>query len=747
MSRLVCRAAQAARARGNGLWPARGDLWGGVAAMLVALPAAIGFGVTVFSTLGSGYGVHGAFAGIVGAVMMGIVAAALGGTDRLVSAPCAPAAAVLSAFALEMARRGDPPSVVVLALVLIGVLAGLIQVALGLLGVGRLIQYIPYPVVSGYLTGVGLIIIGSQVPLLLGVGQGSSWWQSLLQPGRWDWRAIAIGTATAAVVLGATRRPQRLPATILGIGVGMVIYAALALVDPRMRVLDGNSLVLGPLGASGAGFAASFGGRWDAVGQIQAQQLAGLLVSAVTLAALLSIDTLKTCVVLDRLTRSRHESDRELIAQGLANVATSACGGISGAGTMGATLVGLNGGAQTRAAGMVAGVSALVAAVLLGSFIAWVPVPTLAGILVAIGLLMIDREPIRFLRSRVTVLDFVVVLAVVMVAVTVGLIAASLVGVLLAMVLFVREQSAASVVRHRFELGRAPSTWHRPKAELDVLSRKSSEAVIFELQGSLFFGNTYRLYSDLEAEIRRRRFVIIDLKHVRSVDITAVQVFGQVRDAIRERGARLLLCGTQPGLRHGPDLRELLGHGGLLDGHGKTVRLLPDLDSAIAHVEDRLLRESDVEAGDEPPLALRDFEMFTGYRDETLADLETAMSVRRYAAGDTIYTAGSPGEELFWVRRGSVRLVTAIGEGQAKRQLAGFGRGDYFGGLAFLDSEPRPNDAVAVTDTEVYALHRRDFESLALRHGKLAFNITATVARTLAMRLRRTQLQLVELQE
>jgi SulP family sulfate permease len=431
----------------------------------------------------------------------------------------------------------------------------------------------------------------------------------------------------------------------------------------------------------------------------------------------------------------------------VANIVAAACGGLSGAGTMGATLVGLNGGSRTRATGAVAGLLALIAALLLGGFIAWVPAPTLAGILLAIGVLMIDREPIRFLRWRATVLDFFVVVAVIVVAVTVDLIAASAVGVLLAMVLFVREQSGASVVRHRFELARAPSNWHRPKAELEALRRKSSEAVIFELQGSLFFGNTYRLYADLEAEIRRRRFVIIDLKHVRSVDVTAVQVFGQVRDAIRERGARLLLCGTQPGLRHGRDLGELLGNGGLLDAPGETVRLLPDLDGAIAYVEERLLRESDVDAGDEPCLGLREFEMFAGYREETLADLETAMTVRRYAAGETIYAAGSAGEELFWIRRGAVRLVTALGDGQGKRQLAGFGRGDYFGGLAFLDNEPRPNDAIAATVTEVYVLHRLDFETLAHRHRKLAFNITATMARTLAMRLRRTQLQMVALQD
>lgn len=726
--------------------PRRGDLWGGLAAMLVALPAAIGFGVTVFATIGPGYAVHGAFAGIVGTVLIGIIASCLGGTARLISAPCAPAAAVLSAFALEMVRRGDDPGVIVLMLVMIGVLAGLIQVVLGIVGVGQLIRYIPSPVVSGYLTGVGLIIIGSQIPKLLGVPGDMNWWASLLAPAHWDWRAVAIGGATAAIVLAGSRWPMRVPGTILGIAAGVALYFLLALADPGLRTLVGNGLVLGPLGASGGGFFESFVERWGAIGRMGSEHLAGLMSSAVTLAALLSIDTLKTCVVLDKMTRSRHESNRELIAQGVANVASSACGGISGAGTMGATLVGLNSGAETRAAGMMQGVFALAAALILGSFVAWVPVATLAGILVAIGLLMIDREPLRFIRSRATVLDFVVVVAVIVVAVTVGLIAASAVGVLLAMVLFVREQSGASVVRNKLELNQAPSTWHRPKAELEALRSKSSEAVIFKLQGNLFFGNTYKLYADLEQEIQRRRFVIIDLKHVRSIDVTAAQAFTQVRDAIRERGARLLLCGAQQGRRGGSDLHNLLDQMGLVDPDSKTVRVFVDLDSAIAYVEDRLLRETEVAPSDEVPMGLRQMEMFSGYREETIADLEAAMQVRRYAAGETIYAAGSPGDELYWVRRGAVRHVTALGD-KGSRQVAGFGRGDYFGGLAFLDNETRPNDAVAVTATEVYVLTRRDFEALAQKHHKLAFNITATVARTLATRLRRTQLQLLALQE
>ena len=98
---------------------------------------------------------------------------------------------MLSAFAIQMVQRGDPPDLIVLMLVVIGMLAGLIQAALGLLGIGGLVKYIPYPVVSGYLTGVGLIIIGSQIPRLLGLPETMGWWDALGAPKSWDWRALA----------------------------------------------------------------------------------------------------------------------------------------------------------------------------------------------------------------------------------------------------------------------------------------------------------------------------------------------------------------------------------------------------------------------------------------------------------------------------------------------------------------------------------------------------------------------------
>lgn len=722
-----------------------GDFWGALAAMLVALPASIAFGVTIYSAIAPNYAALGALAGIVGATVIGLVASTLGGTDRLISAPCAPAAAVLSAFAIELTRQGVAPATIVLLLILLGMLAGVLQLLLGFIGVGRLIKYIPYPVVSGYLSGVGLIIIGSQIPKFAGVTGGMHWWETLITPWGWDWRALAIGSATVLVALGAPKVTSKVPGTILGILAGLLTYLGLAAQDPSLWETANNPLLIGSLGITKDGYLASLTGRWYDIGDLRLSQIAALFGSALTLAALLSIDTLKTCVVIDQLTRTQHEPNRELVAQGIANIASAAAGGIPGSGTMGASLVNLNSGARTRISGVLEGVLALIAALILGSFMAWIPVAALAGILIVIGIRMLDREPLRFIESRATVFDFGVVLAVIVVALTISLIAASAVGVAMAIILFLREQIGGSVVRHKIYANQMSSTWYRPEAEMQIIQQKGDQAVIFELQGSLFFGTTHQLYGELEPELGKRSYVILDLKHVQSVDVTAAHLLRNVRDTLQERGAMLLLSAVREKLPNGRNLREFLEQTGVVTPDTSVVRVFPELDAAIEWVENRILGERATTA-EETPIQLHEMDLFKLRKDETMQDLEARMELRSYRAGDTIYALGAPGDEIFWIRRGSVRIFAPLGGGRT-RHIASFGRGDFFGGLAFLDNHPRGDDAIALTDTEVYVLSRKQFYELAEEHKKLAFNLINAIARTLAIRLRNADTELTMLQE
>lgn len=723
-----------------------GDFWGGLAAMLVALPAAIAFGVTIYSAIAPAHAALGALAGIIGATVIGLIASILGGTDRLISAPCAPAAAVLSAFAIGLVADGVPEGNIVLMLLMLGILSGLFQVLFGVVGIGRLIKYIPYPVVSGYLTGVGLIIIGSQISKLVGTAVGTPWYQSLVSPWMWDMRAVAVGSATIAAMLLGPGITRKVPGTILGIAAGLATYFGLATQDASLLEISNNPLIIGPLGASSEGYVASITGRWHEIGDVRLSQIAALMGSALTLAVLLSIDTLKTCVVLDQMTRSRHDPNRELVAQGIANVASSSIGGIPGAGTMGATLVNLSSGATTRASGLVEGFSALIFALLLSNFIAWIPVSALAGILIAVGIRMIDREPLRFIQSPATVFDFGVVVAVVVVALTIGLIAASGVGVAMAIILFLREQIGGTVVRHKFYVNQMSSSWHRPESETRILEQKGDQAVIFTLQGSLFFGTTQQLYVLLEPEIKTRNFIILDLKRVQSLDVTAAHMLHQVRDALAERKAVLLLSNVHEKLPNGRNLREFLEQTGVTE-NTEAVRLFGELDSAIEWVEDRLLGEAEqVQPEPEIAMELADIELFKNRKDDTLADLDARLERRTYPAGATVYSRGEPGDAIYLIRRGSVKVFAPLGAGRT-RHIATYGRGDFFGGLAFLDGRPRGNDAIAASETEFFVLSLEQFNILAEEHKRLAVTLLTAISRSLAMRLRHADTEIAMLQE
>lgn len=721
-----------------------GEFWGGLAAMLVALPSAIAFGVTIFSPLGGSYAAQGAIAGILGATALGFVAPAFGGTNRLITAPCAPAAAVLAALAIELTQKGVAPESGLLMLTLVALICGVLQVGFGAVGLGRLIKYMPYPVVSGYLSGVGLIIIVSQVPKFLGVPKGTHFWESLGSPSLWSWQGMVVGGATMAVMFTAPKVTKAVPAAILGLVAGVLAYFGLGLADRSLLTLAENKLVVGSLGGSGS-FLEAIVGRWQAIGSLQIGQLQAVIIPALTLAVLLSIDTLKTCVVLDALTRTRHNSNRELIGQGLGNLASTAIGGVPGAGQMGATLVNISSGGQTRLSGLIEGALALVAFLLLASLIAWVPIAGLAGILMVIGFRMFDRNSLHLLRSRSTILDFLVIVAVVVVALTVSLIAASGVGIGLAIVLFIREQVGGAVVRRKTYGNQMFSKQVRLPEEMAVLEKRGEQTAIFELQGSLFFGTTDQLYTALEPDLKTRTYVVLDLRRVQSVDFTAAHMLEQIEDMLSQRKGFLLFSHLPRNVPSGRDMELYFDEVGLVRPE-RHIRVFSELDEALEWVETRVLEEERMQREQEKPLELREIDLFKGRKEETLAALEACMETRSFQAGERIFTRGDAGEELFLIRRGTVRIVLPL-DGKQSHHLATFGRGDFFGEMSFLDREPRSADAVAFTDAELYVLARGRFDKLADEHKRLALKLLEGLARALAIRLRHTNTELRVLEE
>lgn len=717
-----------------------GDFWGGLAAMLVAVPSAIAFGVTIYSTLGTSYAAQGAIAGILGATALGLIAPACGGTKRLITAPCAPAAAVLAAFALDYVQRGGALAGAVLLLSLLGLAAGIIQILFGTVRLGRLIVYMPYPVVSGYLSGVGLYIIAGQVPRFLGVSKDVHFWESLAGFRHWQWQGIVVGVVTIAVMLVAPRVTKRVPAAILGLLAGVAAYFALGLADPGLFSLTGNDLVVGALGSGSVSFSDALAARWHAIDAIGLAQVKLIAIPALTLAVLLSIDTLKTCIVLDALTRSRHNSNRELIGQGLGNIASAVLGGMPGSGTMGATLVNMSSGAQSSYSGIVEGILSLAAFLVLGSLISWVPVAALAAILMVIGVRMIDLHSFMFLKQRSTVLDFAVIAAVVVTALTVSLIAASGVGILLALVLFIRERIGETIVRRKFLGNEIFSKRVRTRNEMDILVKNGNRTVVVELQSSLFFGTANQLYTALEQDIKLRDFVILDMRRVQTVDVTAAHTLDLIKDILGERNSFLIFSQLPHDLPSGRDMEQFFDQVGLVRPES-PVRVFAELDQALEWVEERILIDACNEIDDRKPLEIGEIDLFHGRRPEVLAALEQLMEKRSYKKGEKIFASGDVGDELFLIRRGEVRIMLPINE-KLSHHLGTFGRGGFFGEMAFLDGAARSADAIAFTDTDLYLLSRKTFELFAPVHPQSSLAVMEGLASVLSARLRYTNAEL-----
>jgi SulP family sulfate permease len=724
-------------------------MWGGLAAMLVALPSSVAFGILVYTAFGQEYAGQGAMAGLLGAAAIGIAAPLIGRTGGLISAPCAPAAAILTALITGMisGANGSPlePASIMPLMALTVLLSALFQTLYGIIGGGRLIKFIPFQVVSGFLSGVGLLIAIGQLPKLLGLPSGLNLAQGMLSPELWKWQGLVVGIVTMAVMALAPLATGKIPAAILGLFAGIVTYFCMSLFSPGLLELHGNPLIIGPLQTSGS-FLESVTAQAHSLLKIDFTSLNLVLIPALTLSILLSIDTLKTCVGLDALTRSRHDSNQELIGQGFGNLASFLAGGIPGSGTMGPTLVNVTSGGRTPRSGVIEGVFVVLALVFLSRLIAWVPIGSLAGILLMIAWRMFDKNMFRLLRYPAGRLDFCVIAGVVLVALTVDLIAASGVGVAMAILLFIRDQVRGSVIRRKSCLNQMSSKTRRLPAEREILNRDGDQAVFCELQGNLFFGTTDQLFSQLEPDLRTCRFLLLDMRHVQSLDYSAVHLFEQMHAQLAERGGQLLFSGMPSGVLEQRDFERYLAQMGLVR-EGDGVMITETRDSALEWMEERILEAAGyIRTGEENLLELKDFRLFREFNDQELTALEACVSELTLRQGEKVFRSGDQGDELFLVRRGILRVLLPL-EGGKYHHLFTICQGGVIGELAFLDRGVRSVDVEARVETDLYALSRSRFNELARANAAIGVQVFARLALSIAESLRQTDAELSILEE
>jgi sulfate permease, SulP family len=529
----------------------RADVVAGVTVGVVAIPLALAFGITTGL---------GAAAGMATAIVAGLLAAVFGGSHVQVSGPTGAMTVVLVPV---VARHGAG------AVALVGFLAGLLIIVAGLSRLGRYLALIPWPVVEGFTVGIAVIILFQQVPTALGVERpagdktvvvaaralADAWQQG-------SGSAIIVAVLTGLVMLALPRLHRALPASLLAV-------AAVTAVT-NLAGLDVASI--GSLPASlPAPSLPTFSVDW----------LRSLSGPALAIAVLAALESLLSARVADGMADSpRHDPDRELFGQGVANLVAPLFGGMPATGAIARTAVNIRAGARTRAAAITHAIVLLGVVYLAGGAVARVPLAALAGVLAVTALRMIDVHNVRtVLRS--TRSDAGVLILTASATVAFDLITAVEAGIVVAGALALRKVAlTAAFIAEPVAVQDGGEVTGEDEASLF-----SEHIVAYRLDGALFFGAAQRFLTELTG-VADVRVVILRLPDLQVLDATGAQALGEIVAELERRRVTVLIKGARP--EHLSVLRAV----GALDRLAHANHVFADLDAAIAHAQAHVHRDS-----------------------------------------------------------------------------------------------------------------------------------------------------------
>jgi len=488
----------------------RGDLYGGLTAGVVALPLALAFGAA------SG---AGPVAGLYGAIMVGFFAALFGGTPAQISGPTGPMTIV---FATVFAQYGANPAIA-FTVVMLG---GLFQVLFGTMKLGQYVNLMPYPVISGFMSGIGCILIIMQVDQIMGHAATTGVIQALqamlhmfADPNP---DAIIIGLLALAICLFTPARISRVvPSPLIALVVGSLLV---------VLGLD-QAPIIGDIPSGLPSFhLPAF--QLDLVGQ--------MLFSALVLALLGSIDSLLTSVVADNATGTFHDSDRELVGQGIGNLLSGAVGGIPGAGATIRTVSNIRAGGTTPLSGMIHALLLLGIVMGLGRFAAYIPYSALAGVLIKVGIDVIDWPYLRRLHHA-PLTGTLLMLVVLVLTVITNVITAVAAGMILASLIFVKEMADLQLESIRHFTADNAATGLAPE-EAEALSACQGRALLLHFMGPMSFGASNGVIRRASA-LDPHDVLILDLTDVPSVDLSAAMALENIIRSARSHHQDIILVG------------------------------------------------------------------------------------------------------------------------------------------------------------------------------------------------------------
>jgi SulP family sulfate permease len=529
----------------------KGDIYGGLTAGVVALPLALAMGVA------SGLG---PIAGLYGAIFVGFFAALFGGTESQVSGPTGPMTVVVAGLAGGLAASGGGGLGMIFTAIMLG---GLLQIALGLLRLGEYIRLVPYPVISGFMSGIGGIIMILQIGPLLGHPSPAGTVDALLYAptaaADINLMALVIGAVSFLV---AMKWPKQLAKFVPGPLAALIIGTIMSLVLGGVPILGEIPSGLPEL----------------QMPQFTAASTAMILEAAFILALLGSIDSLLTSLVADNMTRSRHDSNKELIGQGIGNALAGLFGGTAGAGATMRTVVNIRTGGKTRLSGMIHALFLLAVVLGLGSFASYIPNAALAGILVKVGVDIIDWTYLKN-AHRGPRWDLVLMVLVLVLTIFVDLITAVAVGVVLAAIAFVEQVAKDQLVNLKSrDVMRTASA-----REQEILKELGDAVTVFEFRGPLSFGAVADLGHHARSLFKNGdlKALVLDFSLVPFLDVSAIRAVETISDDAAHNKRALHVCGMSEKVRE--SLRALDADKHLYDFnyHGTREEALEAVRSSL----------------------------------------------------------------------------------------------------------------------------------------------------------------------
>lgn len=522
----------------------KGDVFGGITAGIVALPLALAFGIQAFSGVDSPEASSmGALAGLVGATLLGFFAALFGGTHSQISGPTGPMTVITASIVSgAWASSQGNISAVILSMSLAGIFCGLFQVIFGLIRIGKYVRYIPYPVLSGFMSGIGVIIILQQIYPIIGKKSPASTLDMIINfPAALadgvSVIALALGLACISLIVLVPKVTKKVPATLVAL-IAVTVVSLFTNLD--------SSLTIGNIPA---GLPMPFFTKVQLDGIDWASVLEASLVPGLTLAGLGSIDTLLTSVVADNITKTKHNSNQELIGQGIGNAVASLFCGLAGAGATMRTVVNVKSGGRTQISGMIHAVLLLAILLGLGSLVKYVPLSVLAGILITVGWGIIDFRGFKDIL-RIPKSDAFVMMVVFLMTVFVDLLTAVGIGMVIACVLFMKR--AGDLVENSYS-AKALDTFDKESPwedEKDIPEEIHNRIYIERLDGPIFFGSItgfQRVMHDIPTNVK---IVIIRMRRVPFMDQSGVYAMETAIKDLQAQGIKVLMTIIQPQPRY-----------------------------------------------------------------------------------------------------------------------------------------------------------------------------------------------------